>query len=106
MNEEEIIKDVKIVKDEIIITITLKYRKYSIEPWIIFDKTKIVDLIPDKYKGKVSLISAPDKIVSNLRNSPNKYVNPGVWRFKINKATRSRKTTKPQKPLDKKDNTK
>ena len=61
MNKEEIIKDVKIVKDEIIITITLKYRKYSIEPWVVFDKTEITDLIPDKYKGKVTLISALDK---------------------------------------------
>ena len=58
-------KTVNLEKNKVIIEVTCEKRTHAMEPKTIF-KEKVEDLIPESLRGKVKLVSNPDKILSNM----------------------------------------
>lgn len=86
MFTEEVIQESNLLK----ITISIKKRVYAHEKKIIHDGN-VEHLIPPKLVGKIKLISAPQKKVSNMSRSP--YVSTGTWIYEIIKTTRKTRKT-------------
>ena len=87
MFKEEVILEKDILK----IIVSIEKRKYAIDEKKIYQLDH-KRLIPEKLKGKVNLISGPDKKISNMNKS--KYTSTGEWIYEI--------VTKPApKPSDK-----
>ena len=74
-------EEVTILKQEIIIEVSCKKRKYAHEDKIIYDITRINNLIPEELMGNIIDSSGPDKVISNL-DRPG-HTNRGVWSFYI-----------------------
>ncbi len=89
---------VEVVDNLIKITVTCEYRK------TVYDEKKrygkdISDLIPEKFKNRVSLVSKPHKTISNIKDSNN--TNTGTWIFEIKPATVIQKENKTKKTIRK-----
>lgn len=86
-------KKINILEEENVIQITVYCDKqmYVVQETKIFQED-VLSLIPEKYLGKIKLIKAPDKPISNINKD--KYTNIGYWEFKIvnQPSTRQRKT--------------
>tara|TARA_Y100001973_G_C4939626_1_gene204990 strand:+ start:62 stop:376 length:315 start_codon:yes stop_codon:yes gene_type:complete len=95
-----------IENDILTIKISCDLRSHVDIPKSVY-REDVDNLIPDRLKDNVTLISQPEKYVSNI-NSDN-YITCGVWKFKITEkkqpspkqASAPRKTTR-KKPLTKK----
>ena len=76
-------KEIFIENGEIIIKIVCVLRRYAIDPRVIVEyEQDVLSMIPEEYQGKVEIQASPSKPVSNLLKK-NKYVQTGIWKFKI-----------------------
>jgi hypothetical protein len=90
-------------QDEIVITISIKKRKYAIEQKLIYTGDPL-SLVPQELRDKVVLVSKPLKKVSNMNKS--KYINSGEWIYKIIKEQKKPvRKRQPRKPRATKQNT-
>ena len=95
MFKEEIVA----TKKGFIIKITAqKIRKYSFEKKEIYRKD-ITALIPEEYKGKVTLISHPSKKVSNYLDKG--LVQTAVWEYEITGTKTPRDPLYPTEKIEK-----
>ncbi len=74
-------KNVSITEKEVIIKIKYTERTKAVHPRLIFEED-IFDFIPEEMRGRVKLISKPDRVVSNMSNKQ-KFSNEGTWKFAI-----------------------
>ena len=86
MFEENILQ----TDEEVIITISIKKRKYAIEQKLIYSGDPKL-LVPQELHDKVVLVSKPLKKISNMNRS--KYTHTGEWVFKIIKEEKQQKST-------------
>tara|TARA_A200000159_G_scaffold164833_1_gene196644 strand:+ start:2424 stop:2729 length:306 start_codon:yes stop_codon:yes gene_type:complete len=92
MFTEEIVQEGNLFK----ITVSIKKRKYAYEKKLVHEGN-VDNLIPPELVGKIRLISAPRKKVSNMARG--QYISSGTWVYEIIKATRRpRKKTSTTKP--------
>ena len=75
------IKEHITVKDDlVIIKIEYKERKYANQPKLIHSGV-VEHLIPDEFAGKVKLVHAPNKELSNIKSA--NFLLSGEWTFQI-----------------------
>jgi hypothetical protein len=90
-------EEVKQTKEEIVIKVSIKERKYAIEEKLIYSKDPM-RLIPEELLDKVKLISKPSKSISNMNKK--KHTNIGEWVYEIiienKKPVRKRQPKKPR----------
>lgn len=90
MFKEEVILEDDLLK----IVVSIDQRKFAIEDKLIY-KLDHKRLIPSDLIGKVILISAPDKKISNISKS--KYVATGTWVYQIAKKQTKKASPAPAK---------
>ena len=90
--------EVKEKEKLIIVEITCRTRTAASEIKIRFIEDP-KNSIPEKHRNNLTLISKPDMMVSNI-NDKQKYINKGIWVFKINEnktnKTRKKSSTTPR----------
>jgi len=84
-------EEIDIQEDKITVRISCKKREYATEERLRWCLDPLL-LIPEEYKNNLTLVSKPDKIVSNIVGDSN-YTTTGTWVYEIKKTT---KTTKPK----------
>ena len=76
MFTEEIVQEGNLYK----ITVSIKKRKYAYEKKLVHEGN-VDNLIPPELVGKIRLISAPRKKVSNMARG--QYISSGTWVYEI-----------------------
>tara|TARA_B100001057_G_C22866223_1_gene956582 strand:- start:1155 stop:1508 length:354 start_codon:yes stop_codon:yes gene_type:complete len=72
---------VEIYENKIKVTISCEMRKFADEDKVIFENARITNLLPEKFRNKVNLISCPGMKISNTGYSG--CTNFGEWVFEI-----------------------
>lgn len=91
--QSEIFKKEILEKESTVeITIYCDYRTHAMQPKAIFHDS-VAELVPESFKtkGDITMISQPDKQISNINTD--EYVNSGTWVFEVVKE--KKKITKP-----------
>ncbi len=83
-------EQVEVKNNKISITISCELRTLGSEPKVIYDKSRIDDLIEEKYRSKVTLEQEPKYEIGNFSKS--KVKQSGTWIFKI-RQTRKKVST-------------
>ena len=85
-------KKIDIQEDKIVVQITCKKRKFATEEKIRWCLDPIT-LLPEQYKNNLTLVSKPDKIVSNVVDEV-KYITTGTWVYEIENRQDNQKAVK------------
>ena len=76
-------KDIKILKEKIIITVSTEKRKFVTEERKTFNPEEIKEMIPQELRGNVKLLSSPSHKISNFTST--NHLTTGQWIYEIQK---------------------